>query len=273
VGDVDVRDGGVVEPWDVSPGGLPPASVGERRSDAARRAVRGAAPERGRAAGGEPDAAGQGLSLVVLAPRDGLGAHAPDPGAAADLITSGIPHLYAGVVEATGVVGPLVLPGSTPCAGCLAQARTDRDAAWPRLMAQWCSGRQRQVVAGDTALTASAAALAAAHALAFLDGGLPASAGARCELAAPSLDWRTVPLAAHPRCPCGAGRPVSHPPAAPLPGETGPEASAQETPRRHGTRQHGTHRSRRQAARDNGPVPAARGTAVRARPGNGGAHV
>ncbi|GHH81596.1 hypothetical protein GCM10018793_39330 [Streptomyces sulfonofaciens] len=210
VGHVDVRDGGRVEPWDVAPGGLPPESIGERRADAARRAVRRAAPDRHArppAGGGRAGSAGAGapdVSLVILAPRDGLDAHAPDPAASADLVAAGVPHLYAGVMEATGMVGPLVLPGMTGCAGCLAQRRTDRDPTWPRLVAQWRSGRQRRVIAGDTALASSTASLAAAHALAFLDGGLPASAGARCEVSAPGLDWRCTPLPSHPRCPCGA---------------------------------------------------------------------
>ncbi|MFD0504594.1 ThiF family adenylyltransferase [Streptomyces chiangmaiensis] len=46
VGEVDVCDTGHVEPWDVAPGGLPADSVGERREEAARRAVRAAAPDR-----------------------------------------------------------------------------------------------------------------------------------------------------------------------------------------------------------------------------------
>ncbi|MFD8817286.1 ThiF family adenylyltransferase, partial [Streptomyces sp. NPDC059627] len=46
VGEVDVRDVGRVQPWDVAPGGLPAEAVGERRDEAARRVVRRAAPER-----------------------------------------------------------------------------------------------------------------------------------------------------------------------------------------------------------------------------------
>ncbi|MEU3176551.1 ThiF family adenylyltransferase, partial [Streptomyces sp. NPDC007000] len=48
VGEVDVRDIGRVETWDVAPGGLPPEAVGDRRDEAARRAVRRAAPDRPR---------------------------------------------------------------------------------------------------------------------------------------------------------------------------------------------------------------------------------
>lgn len=206
VGHVDVRDGGCVEPWDVAPGGLPADSIGERREEAARRAVRRAAPNRPPRRGGAqspPDEQEPGLSLVILAPRDGLAAHAPDPAAAEPLIASGTPHLYAGVVEGTGVVGPLVLPGDTACAGCLDRGRTDRDPSWPRLVAQWRSGQPRQVQACDLTLSATVAGLAAGHALAFLDGELPSSAGARWETSVPGFDWHARPVWPHPACSCG----------------------------------------------------------------------
>jgi bacteriocin biosynthesis cyclodehydratase domain-containing protein len=208
VGRVDVQDGGRVEPWDVAPGGLPVESVGERREEAARRAVRGAAPGRPPRRGGARSAAGQdgpGLSLVILAPRDGLAVHAPDPADSRPLIDSGTPHLFAGVVEGTGVVGPLVLPGDTACAGCLDLGRADRDPAWPRLLAQWRSGRQPPVPACDLTLAVTVAGLAAGHATAFLDGELPSSAGARWEISPPGLDWHARPVWQHPACPCGAG--------------------------------------------------------------------
>lgn len=207
VGHVDVRDGGVVEPWDVAPGGLPVDSVGERRDEAARRAARRAAPDRpprrtvARSPHGESD---PGLSLVILAPRDDLAVHAPDPAAAEPLVTSGTPHLYAGVVEGTGIVGPLVLPGETSCAGCLDRWRVDRDPVWPRLVAQWRTARPRQVRACDLALATTVAGLTASHALAFLDGRTPSTTGARWEVSVPGLDWHARPVWAHPACPCGA---------------------------------------------------------------------
>ncbi|MET9504687.1 TOMM precursor leader peptide-binding protein [Streptomyces sp. NPDC006622] len=205
VGEVDVRDGGVVEPGDVAPGGLPAEAIGERRDESARRAVRRAAPDRApRRSGGSPrERDVPGFSLVILAPRDDVSVHAPAPSEAEPLIDSGTPHLYAGVVEATGVVGPFVLPGETACAGCLHQARTDRDPAWPRLVAQWHSGTRRAVRACDLTLATTVAGLAAAHALAFLDGALPSSAGARWEVSVPALQWHARPVWAHPACPCG----------------------------------------------------------------------
>ncbi|MEV7149879.1 TOMM precursor leader peptide-binding protein [Streptomyces sp. NPDC093084] len=202
VGEVDVRDVGRVRPWDVAPGGLPAESVGERRDAAANRAVRRAAPDRPprRQA---PDGPEPGLSLVVIAPRDDVLVHAPDAEAAEPLMAAGTPHLYTGVVEGTGVVGPLVLPGGTGCARCLHEHRTDRDPAWPRLVAQWRSGRPRRAGACDLTLATAVAGLAAAHALAFLDGESPSGTGVRWEASVPALHWRARPVRPHPACPCG----------------------------------------------------------------------
>ncbi|MFD9320504.1 TOMM precursor leader peptide-binding protein [Streptomyces sp. NPDC060053] len=206
VGEVDVRDGGRVEPGDIAPGGLPAEAVGERRDESARRAVRraapGPAPRRSPRSPAEADA--PGFSLVIIAPRDDVCVHAPAPSAAEPLIASGTPHLYAGVVEGTGIVGPLVLPGETGCAGCLHQERTDRDPAWPRLVAQWHSGRRRAARACDLTLATTVAGLAAAHALTFLDGRTPSSAGARWEVSVPALQWHSRPVRPHSACPCGA---------------------------------------------------------------------
>ncbi|MBX4174303.1 TOMM precursor leader peptide-binding protein [Streptomyces geysiriensis] len=206
VGGVDVLDGGCVEPWDVAPGGLPVESVGDRRDEAARRVVRRAAPSRPprRGPSTPPEEHDPGYHLVIVAPRDDVAVHAPDPAAAESLMASGTPHLYAGVVEATGVVGPLALPGETGCAGCLQADRTDRDPAWPRLVAQWRSGARRQVPSCDLTLATTVAGLAAAHALAFLDGRTPSAVGTRWEVTLPDLRWRTRPVAAHPACPCEA---------------------------------------------------------------------
>lgn len=211
VGRVDVLDSGSVRPWEVAPGGLPAEAVGDRRAAAAHRLVARSAPggrpprERRRRLPGEGGRE-PGLSLVVVAPRDGLAAYLPDPLPAEGWITTGTPHLYAGVLEATGVVGPLVLPGGTACARCAQEERTDRLPMWPRMLAQWRSGPPPEVPACDLGLATAVAGLAAAHALAFLDGASPASTGARWEVSLPLLEWRVERMRPHPACPCGAGR-------------------------------------------------------------------
>jgi bacteriocin biosynthesis cyclodehydratase domain-containing protein len=141
---------------------------------------------------------------VIFAPRDDVAVYAPDPFTAEPLMTTGTPHLYAGVVEGTGVVGPLVLPGESGCADCLDRDRTDRDPAWPRLVTQWRSGRARRIGACDLALATTVAGLAAAQALTFLDGGSPSAAGTRWEVSLPGLEWRARPVPPHPDCACGA---------------------------------------------------------------------
>ncbi|MFC8589473.1 TOMM precursor leader peptide-binding protein [Streptomyces sp. NPDC057217] len=214
VGRVEVLDSGRVEPWETAPGGLPPEAVGELRATAARRLVghwsrggpRGGGEPRGGNGGAGEGRGGAGVSLVVVTPRDGLGAYVPDPLPAEWWVSTGTPHLYAGVVEATGVVGPLVLPGGTACARCLQEERTDRDPVRPRLLAQWRSGAPHPLPACDLGLATAVAGLAAAHALAFLDGDLPASTGTRWEASLPFLEWRSERLRPHPACPCGAAR-------------------------------------------------------------------
>ncbi len=213
VGRVDVADGGVVEPCDVAPAGVSAAQVGERRGAAARGAVRRVWPDPRPPGRGRPPGAEQLLALVVMAPRDGLGGYAPDVREAEPLLAAGIPHLYAGVVEATGVVGPLVVPGRSGCAGCLEAARAEADPAWPRLLAQLRSGRQPDVVACDVALATLVAGLAAAHALAFLDrraagprDAAPAApgVGSRTEFSLTGLAGRVCAVPPHPACGCGA---------------------------------------------------------------------
>ncbi|EMF02570.1 ThiF family adenylyltransferase [Streptomyces mobaraensis NBRC 13819 = DSM 40847] len=211
VGQVDVLDGGYVEPWDVSPCGVGVERTGERRDAAARRVVREAAPLPRPRTRAREDEAGAGefappLALTVFAPRDGVAVWAPDPAGAREAMAAGAPHLYAGVAEATGVVGPLVLPGRSACAECLALGRAERDAAWPRMVAQWKSGRRAEVPSCDMALATVVAGLTVSWALAFLDGGSAAGVGARLELALPGPDWSSRPVEPHPRCPCGAAR-------------------------------------------------------------------
>ncbi|MFC4032550.1 TOMM precursor leader peptide-binding protein [Streptomyces polygonati] len=226
VGGVDLIDTGRVEPWDATPCGIPAEHIGDRRDAAGRGAVRRASPEpRGPGRGAEARVAGEpepgregeragpgpgaralpGSAITVLAPRDGIDAYAPEVGEARALVAAGVPHLYAGVLEGTGVVGPLVLPGRTGCGECLGLRLAAEDPAWPRMLAQLRSGRQPGVPACDIALATTVAGLAATHVLAYLDGRLPPSSGARVELSLGRLSSRLRTLSADEHCGCGAG--------------------------------------------------------------------
>ncbi|MFF8283223.1 ThiF family adenylyltransferase [Streptomyces albus] len=198
VGQVDVVDGGVVEEWDTAPGGVPPAQTGTRRDVAARSAVRQSKTWQSRSRGR--------IDLVVIAPRDGLDAYAPDPEITERFTGAGTPHLFCGVVEATGVVGPLVLPGTSPCSECLARSRAEREPSWPMLVGQWRTGSRRRtgVPACDIALATMVAGAAASYALTYLDGDGACAAGYRLRFALPHLLPDTEQFTAHPECPCGA---------------------------------------------------------------------
>lgn len=198
VGQVDVVDGGSVEPWDTSPCGIPAQRTGARRDVAARCAVREARVWQG---GTRSD-----VSLVVIAPRDGLDAYAPDPVATERFMTAGTPHLYGGVTEATGVVGPLVLPGTSPCAECVLRTRADREPGWPMLVGQWrtASRRRSGTPACDTALATMVAGATASYALSFLDGDGGCAVGYRLRFALPYLLPDTEQFSTHPECSCGA---------------------------------------------------------------------
>lgn len=69
--------------------------------------------------------------LVILA--DNLIA---DPRVVRGLHDAGVPHLPVRVRDGTGLVGPLVIPGTTSCLRCADLHRSDKDAAWPALAAQ-----------------------------------------------------------------------------------------------------------------------------------------
>jgi bacteriocin biosynthesis cyclodehydratase domain-containing protein len=69
--------------------------------------------------------------LVVLA--DYLVA---DPRVVRGLHDASVPHLPVRVRDGTGLVGPLVIPGTTSCLRCADLHRSDKDAAWPALALQ-----------------------------------------------------------------------------------------------------------------------------------------
>jgi bacteriocin biosynthesis cyclodehydratase domain-containing protein len=121
------------------------------------------------------------------------------------LASHGVPHLAASASEAIGVVGPLVLPGRSACLRCLDLARTERDPAWPLILAQLASQAATDPLGCDTLLATMVAAQAAAQALAFLDQGAEAAAAVTngtLELVLPGWQWRRRTWQPHPQCGC-----------------------------------------------------------------------
>ena len=190
LGAVDVVDEGRTRPQDTGVGGLLLEDVGRSRGEAARALLRRAVPSGPTEPLARP-------ALVVLAPT--CLEHLDE---ARQLLLDGTPHLLAEVRDTTGVVGPLVLPGRTPCLRCLDLTRSDLDPSWPALSAQLaCAGRTREACDGPLAL--AVAAQAAMQVLALVDGTAdPACLGGTLELALPDWRWRRRSWPLHPDCGC-----------------------------------------------------------------------
>ena len=202
VGRVRVSDPGLVSPHDIAPAGAGVADVGQPRGLVARQALhrlghRQRQPVMGGAAASRPD-------LVIIVE------HAVADAAAADsLLATDLAHLSVVIGEAGATVGPLVVPGRGPCLRCLDLHRTDRDPAWPQVLAQLLSGRTG-AAPEETSCASLTAALACLQALGHLDGvRRPAAAAATLEVELPDglISRRDWP--AHPACGC------HWPPAAP----------------------------------------------------------
>lgn len=200
-GRVRVSDEGALRHADLAPGGvrsreLAPSTRGaaaRRVVDATRRTGRMRVPETRR-------------SVVVLAP--------PGPVVPPEWLrrVRHRPHLSVVVRDTAAVIGPLVLPGRTPCLRCLELARADRDPAWPALAAQLVS-RTRTVDPCEITLASTAAGIAAMHLVRWLDQPeAPAPLlGGTLELSLDDLQLRRRSLRGHPTCGCGADQPDALP--------------------------------------------------------------
>jgi hypothetical protein len=205
VGRVSIRDSGFVAAGDAVVGGVGAADEGRPRSAAAADAVRRASPLTDL----RPLTDGTAPDLVVLA-RPWA---ASDPVAAA-WSRAGVPHLVATVRGATGVVGPLVVPGVTSCLRCADLHRRDADPGWPHLAAQLTAVEAPP--SGATITCLLTAVTAAVQVLAYLDGtAAPVAVDATLELGPPDLLPRLRHWTAHPECGCAQRR---DPPA----GDNGP---------------------------------------------------
>ncbi|SDE23893.1 ThiF family protein [Blastococcus fimeti] len=192
VGRVSVRDSGLTTAGDAVVGGATAADEGRPRSLAAADAVRRASPLTDL----RPPTGGATPDLVVLA-RPWA---ASDP-TAAGWFRAGVPHLVATVRGATGVVGPLVVPGITSCLRCADLHRRDADPRWPQLAAQLTAAEAPP--SGATVTCLLTAATAAVQVLAYLDGSAaPAALDATLELVPPDLVPRVRRWTAHPECCC-----------------------------------------------------------------------
>jgi bacteriocin biosynthesis cyclodehydratase domain-containing protein len=141
-----------------------------------------------------------GDALAVLCSDDG--ALVP-PELRDRLLLAGVAHLVAETYETLGSVGPLVVPGRSPCLRCLDLHRRDRDPRWPVVAAQ-LTGPAPVLMSNDSVLAAVVAAHATLGAVAHLDDPATRSPleGAMTEFRLPDGGLRRRRFAAHPACGC-----------------------------------------------------------------------
>ncbi|MBR7833193.1 TOMM precursor leader peptide-binding protein [Actinospica durhamensis] len=196
IGVVRPVDPAPVEPADTAPGALAPAEVGQRRQDAVGRAILAFTPSVRTA----PSHHHRPPDLAVIAPAE------QDPAELIEeLAGQSIPYLLIRMGEDEAMVGPLVLPGRTPCARCaeeqLAESEPDAARAFAQPPGPPPNGH---VPPRDAALALLAAAYGVLHALAFLDGPDPGVLGSVLRFSAGDPTARRIPVAAHRNCRCGA---------------------------------------------------------------------
>lgn len=123
----------------------------------------------------------------------------PNPGRAAELVLSLVPHLAAFASPAGIVIGPFVLPGRTACLNCVDRHRADAD---PDLSRAAEAAHSPARTAGHLA-TLTAAATAAEQVLDLIDGvHPPQTVGATVERPAGGFYPRRRPWPVHPDCRC-----------------------------------------------------------------------
>ena len=105
-----------------------------------------------------------------------------DPEVGSPWFARGIPHLPVSISASHVSVGPMVVPGETPCLGCLDLVRTDGDPSWRWLRQQ--VEAHGGLAEGESALGAIGAGLAARLVLAHLDH-YPAPPGVGFEVSSP----------------------------------------------------------------------------------------
>jgi bacteriocin biosynthesis cyclodehydratase domain-containing protein len=193
----------------------PPPFVRAQKSDARKTtrqswlgdALLGAIPWTKVTVGRQPDSP----DLAVLAPDSHAGPSRADPAEIDALCRAGTPHLMLTVDATHAQVGPLVIPGRSPCQRCLDLASADNDPAWPRLAQQLSTPPSPNTTgwtAFDPVLAALASAYAAGQVLRFVQGLSVTTTHQVIELDGEGSQ-RTRPSRAHPGCGCGWDRPAT----------------------------------------------------------------
>ncbi|MCF8609957.1 hypothetical protein L5G28_07240 [Gordonia sp. HY285] len=147
-------------------------------------------------AGVKVHGAADGAGLVVVADQP-----VPDPILVTTLMASATPHLSVHLRDGVGIVGPLVLPGTSACLRCVDLYRADLDPQWPVLAASM------NAIAGYASSAVLAATVAVAcsqieEITAVSARATPACVGRTFEFSDHPARLSSHAVTPHPRCMC-----------------------------------------------------------------------
>lgn len=204
-------DGDALTPDGVAPGDAAAAALADPAGFAERLAARrrtsvavtgdlGADPRPLLAAAGVGVAAEGSSADAVLV----LSAGEPDRAVLDVLVRGDVAHLLVRAVEGSLVVGPLVVPGRTPCLRCLDAHHATDDPLYPALVAIHHRAERRDGVAEplDSALVSLAVAWAVRDLVSHLDGEPASTWSATVHLGPRLADLTMVRWLRHPDCGC-----------------------------------------------------------------------
>lgn len=148
----------------------------------------------------QPEDAAAPADLTVLTDD-----HEPAADVVERLMREGRAHLLTGLRGVEGVMGPLVLPGTTACLRCIDLGRRMRDPAWGTVRDQLATPDPMTRLTATPAsgvVVAAATALAVAEVLAYVEGRTPSALGTTSTLSM----HKPVPVATtwpvQPSCGC-----------------------------------------------------------------------
>jgi hypothetical protein len=162
VGRAVSHDQSKVDPEDLGPNGYPSQLLGKPKIDAVR-ALLASSPNQMRLVAGHKLTARnlEAIDCAVIVAQQAI-----EPRRYVQWLNRDVPHVALCFEADFATVSPLVVPGRGPCLFCLEQARVSQDPAWPVLMSQLVTSKNRL---DDSASRLFCAGLAMQKVLAQLD--------------------------------------------------------------------------------------------------------
>ncbi len=156
-----------------------------------------------------------GLDALVEDPGEGdpqavllVGAGEIDRSEVDPLMQAGLPHCLVRFMEGDALIGPLVMPGVSPCVRCLDAHQRDHDPRWPLLVASHARASALPRADGladhiDEDLARLALAWALNDLCCWLRGGAATTVGGTVTVSGQTGEVEITHWRPHPGCGCG----------------------------------------------------------------------